>query len=230
MATSSMSQLFQYLCSAARLRTETERTDGQLLDSFAAHGETAALEALVRRHAPMVWGVCRRVLRNHHDAEDAFQATFLVLVRKAASIYPRAKVGDWLYGVAHQTALKARATRAKRRVRERSVTEMPEPAVTEPDLWGDLQPLLDLELSRLPEKYRTVIVLCDLGGKTGREASRQLGVPQGTVASRLARARAMLANRLARHGLAVTGGALGAVLSRKAASASVPPTVLASTI
>jgi uncharacterized protein (TIGR02246 family) len=230
MPTSQMSEVIQHLRRAGLLQDAGRWTDGQLLECFVSRREPAALGGLVRRHGPMVWGVCRRLLGNHHDAEDAFQATFLVLVRKAASIYPRAKVGDWLYGVARQTALKARATRAKRRVRERSVTEMPEPAVTEPDLWGDLQPLLDLELGRLPEKYRTVIVLCDLGGKTGREASRQLGVPQGTVASRLARARAMLANRLARRGLAVTGGALGAVLSRKAASASVPPAVLSSTL
>ena len=132
--------------------------------------------------------------------------------------------------MAHQTALKARATRAKRRVRERPVTEMSEPAATERDLWSDLLPLLDQEVSRLPEHYRTVLVLCELEGKTGREAARQLGIPEGTVASRLARARTMLAKRLARHGLAVSGGMLAAGLSQKAASACVPTSVLSSTI
>src|SRR6516225_7144032 len=102
----------------------------------------------------MVWGVCRRILHNDHDAEDAFQATFLVLVRRAATITPREMVGNWLYGVARQTALKARALRAKRRARERQVSAMPEPAVTEQDLWHDLQRLLDQELSRPPDKYR----------------------------------------------------------------------------
>src|SRR3977135_2975475 len=102
----------------------------------------------------MVWGVCRRVLRNHHDAEDAFQATFLVLVRKAASVTPREMVGNWLYGVARQTTLKARATAAKQRTRERQGVNMPDPAAKEPDLSGDLQSLLALELSRLPDKYR----------------------------------------------------------------------------
>ncbi len=229
MPTSQMSEVIQQLRSAL-LRERPDLTDGQLLEGFVSRRDTAALEALVLRHGLMVWGVCRRVLRNHQDAEDAFQATFLVLVRKAASITPRAKVGNWLYGVAHQTALKARATRTKRQVREQQVTEMPEAAVMGQDLWEDVQPLLDQEVSQLPEKYRTVIVLCDLEGRTKKEVARQLGLPEGTVASRVARARTMLAKRLARHGLAVSGGTLGAVLFHKAASASVPPSILSSTI
>jgi RNA polymerase sigma factor (sigma-70 family) len=178
----------------------------------------------------MVWGVCRRVLRNHHDAEDAFQATFLVLVRKAASLASPELLANWLYGVAHQTAIKARATTAKRSTRERQVTQMPEPTVTEPGLWNDLQPLLDQELSRLPDAYRAILVLCDLEGKTRKQVAQQLGVPEGTVGSRLARARTMLAKRLARHGLTVSGGALAAVLPHDAASACVPPSVVSSTI
>ncbi len=178
----------------------------------------------------MVWGVCRRVLGNHHDAEDAFQATFLVLIRKAASIVPREMVANWLYGVARQTALKARAMAARRKKRERQVTEMPQPAAGEPDHGHDLQPLLDRELSRLPDKYRSVVVLCDLESKTRKEAARQLGVPEGTVAGRLARARARLAKRFARYGLAVSGGTLTAALSPSAASASVPASVVSSTI
>jgi RNA polymerase sigma factor (sigma-70 family) len=229
MPTSPINEVIQYLRSTL-LPDGADLTDGQLLECFVRRRDPAALEALVRRHGPMVWGVCRRILQNHHDAEDAFQATFLVLVRKAGSIRSGAKAGNWLYGVAHQTSLKARATRAKRKLREAQVTDMPEPAVAEQDAWSDLPAVLDQELSRLPEKYRTVIVLCELEGKTVREAARQLGLPQGTVASRLARARVMLAKRLARHGLAVSGGALAAVLSEKAASASVPGSVMASTI
>ena len=213
MATSQMSEVIQHL-RRVLLRDGAGLTDGQLLEDYISRRDEAAFAALVRRHGPMVWGVCRRVLRNHHDAEDAFQATFLVLVRKAASIASRELLANWLYGVAHQTALKARATAAKRKGRERQVTEMPEPAVTEQDLWRDLQPLLDEELSRLPDKYRVVIVLCDLEGKTRKEAARQLGCPEGTVAGRLARARTMLAKRLARRGLALSGGALAAVLSQ----------------
>jgi RNA polymerase sigma factor (sigma-70 family) len=113
--------------------------------------------------------VCRRVLGNHHDAEDAFQATFLVLVRKAASIASRELVANWLHGVAHQTALKARATAARGKEREKRLAQRTEPAVTEPDRPRELQSLLDEELNRLPQRYRTVIVLCDLGGRPGRK-------------------------------------------------------------
>jgi RNA polymerase sigma factor (sigma-70 family) len=209
---------------------EAALTDGQLLGRFLECRDQAAVTALVQRHGPMVWGVCRRILGHHHEAEDAFQATFLVLVRKAGSVRRRELVGNWLYGVAHQTALKARATRARRQTRERQGTAMPEPPAPEQDVWHDLHPVLDQELSRLPEIYRVAIVLCDLEGKTRKEAARQLGCPEGTLAARLTRARTMLAKRLARHGPAVSGGALAAVLAPKAALAGVPPAVLASTI
>jgi RNA polymerase sigma factor (sigma-70 family) len=205
-------------------------TDGQLLTRFLDRRDEDAFAALVKRHGPMVWSVCRRLLANHHDAEDAFQATFLVLVRKAATVLPRERVANWLYGVAYLTAHRGQVAAAKARRRERQVATMPEPAVVEPDLWDDLQPLLDQEVSRLPDPYRVVVVLCDLEGKTRQEAARQLGLPEGTVASRLARARSLLAKRLARHGLGVSGGALAAVLSQKAASASVPSSVVSSTI
>jgi RNA polymerase sigma factor (sigma-70 family) len=230
MATSEMSEVIQYLRWAVLLRDGAGLTDGQLLADYLSRRDETALAALVRRHGPMVWGVCRRVLCNYHDAEDAFQATFLVLVRKAASIASPEMLANWLYGVAHQTALNARAVAAKRRARERQVTEMPEPAVVQQELWHDLQPLLDQELSRLPDKYRIPIILCDLKGKTRKEAARQLGCPEGTVAGRLARARTMLAKRLARHSLEVSGGALAAVLSQNAASACVPTSVVSSAI
>jgi RNA polymerase sigma factor (sigma-70 family) len=230
MATSQMSEVIQRLRRSVPLQEVAGLTDEQLLEDYISRRDEAALAILVRRHGPMVWGVCRRVLRNYHDAEDAFQATFLVFVRKAASIASRQLLANWLYGVAYQTALKARATVAKRKARERQVAEMPEPAVTEPDLWWDLQPLLDQELSHLPDKYRVVILLCDLQAKTRKEAAGQLGVPEGTVAGRLARARVMLVERLARHGLAVSGGAMAAVLAQNVATAGVPPSVVSSTI
>jgi len=229
MTTGRRSEVLEHLRRAVLPRDGAGLSDGQLLADYLGRRDEAALAALVRRHGPMVWGVCRRTLRSHHDAEDAFQATFLVLVRKAASIVPRELVANWLYGVARQTALKARATAARRRGRERQVTEMAEPAAGEQDLWRDLQPLLDEELSRLSDRYRAVVVLCDLEGKTRKEAARQLGVPEGTVAGRLARARTLLAKRLAQRGVTLSGGALAAVLAQKAAAA-VPASVVSSTI
>jgi peptide-methionine (S)-S-oxide reductase len=207
-------------------------TDGQLLECFLSRREEAALAALVRRHSPMVWGVCRRVLFNHHDAEDAFQATFLVLVRRAASIMPRDMVANWLYGVAYQTALKTRGTVARRIRRERQVVVMPETdaEAVQPDRCHELRYLLDQELSSLPDKHRAVIVLCDLEEKTRSEAARQLGVPEGTVASRLARARTMLGKRLARQGVVMSSAALAGALSQNVTSASVPTWIVSSTV
>jgi RNA polymerase sigma factor (sigma-70 family) len=202
-------------------------TDGELLARFLRSRDEDALAALVRRHAPMVWGVCRRLL-NHHDAEDAFQATFLVLVRKAAGV-PRQAVANWLYGVARQTAVRLRAMAAKRGRRERQVANMPEPTVAEVRD-ADWQTVLDEELSRLPDHYRGVVVLCDLEGVTRKEAARQLGIPEGSVASRLARARAYLAKRLTHRGVVLSGGSVAAVLSAGSASASAPPVLVASTI
>jgi RNA polymerase sigma factor (sigma-70 family) len=205
-------------------------SDGQLLGRFVERRDEAAFAELVSRHGPMVWGVCRRLLGNHQDAEDAFQATFLVLVRKASSVVPRELVGNWLYGVAYQTALKARAVAGRRRTRERQVAEMPEPQASEPELWNDLQPILDRELNGLPAKYRVPVVLCDLEGKTHKEAARQLGCPTGTLSARVKRARALLAKRFARYGLAVSAGSLAAVLAQQAAPAAVPSAVAFSTI
>src|SRR5262249_30577756 len=164
------------------------------------------------------------------DAEDAFQATFLVLVRKAASVVPREMVGNWLYGVAHQTALQARRTAARRRAREVQVTVMPDTQAVQQDQWPDVQPLLDQELSRLPDNYRAVLVLCDLEGRTRKEVARQLGVPEGTVAGRLARARALLARRLTDRGVTLSGGALAAVLAPNVGSAGGPDSGPAATI
>src|SRR5258707_147713 len=230
MPTCHMSEVIQHLRKTLLLRDGAALTDGQLLEGYISRRDEAALPALVRRHGPMVWGVCRRVLANHHDAEDAFQATFLVFVRRAASLSSRELVANWLYGVAHQTALKARASAAKRGGREKQVTDMPEPVVIDSSREWDLQGLLDGELSRLPARYRGVIVLCDLEGKTRKEAARQLGCPEGTVASRLARARIMLAKRLTRRGVALSGGALAAMLAHQTASAGVPSLVVAKAI
>jgi RNA polymerase sigma factor (sigma-70 family) len=225
-----MSGVVKHLRRGALLGDPTALSDGQLLECYITSRDEAAFAALVRRHGPMVWGVCRRVLAGHHDAEDAFQATFLVLARKAAAVATRELVGNWLYGVATNVALKARAVRLRRRARERQVNPMPQPTVADRDLWTDLGPVLDQELSRLPDKYRVPVVLCDLQGKSYKEAAELLGCPDGTLATRLARARGLLAQRLSRRGVVLSSGALALALSQDLASASVPAAVVSNTI
>jgi RNA polymerase sigma factor (sigma-70 family) len=229
---SGVNPVARYLHTVFNAQAFAGLSDGQLLERFLAGRDAAALEALVRRHGPMVLGVCRRVLQNAHDAEDAFQATFLVLARRAASIWPREKVGNWLYGVAYQTARKARAVRARRRAREVPASGAPEPEATSDVPRSDLAELLDHELSRLPDKYRTALVLCELEGKTHADAAVRLGWPIGTLSGRLSRARAMLARRLARRGVVFAGGSLAVLLAPRegAASAGLPAPLLSSTV
>jgi len=230
MATVQMDTAIRHLCQTVLRKDWADRTDAQLLTSFIDQKEEAAFDAIVRRHGPMVFGVCRRVVGNHHDAEDAFQATFLVLARKASSVRPREKLVNWLHGVALRTAVKAKATISKRRGREKQVTEMPEPQAAQQDQWHDLQPLLDQELNGLPENYRMPILLCDLEGKTIKEATKQLGWPQGTLAGRLARGRKLLARRLANRGVVLSAGSLVSVVSQNVASAGVPTALMSSTV
>jgi len=218
-----LNEIVRHLRAAVLRQDAAGLTDGQLVGRFIEYRDETAVATLVRRHGSMVWGVCRRVLGNHHDAEDAFQATFLVLVRKAGSVREREMVGNWLYGVAHQTALKARSMRAKRRTREAQVTDMPDIVAPQQDAGRELQAVLDQELSHLPDKYRVAIILCDLEGKTRREVARQLGLPEGTLAGRLTRGRAMLAKRLAGHGVVRSSSVLWPL-------APVPACVMSSTI
>ena len=180
--------------------------DSELLERFIVRRDEAAFEALVRRHSPLVWGVCRRILRDHHDAEDAFQATFLVFARRAPVITPREMLSNWLYGVARQTASKAQQRSARRRSRERPFAEDHEYEAVSQQIEDSLHAVLDQELSRLPAAYRTPIILCHLEGKGHKEAAEQLGWPVGTLSGRLSRARRMLAKRLARGGFAVSAG------------------------
>jgi RNA polymerase sigma factor (sigma-70 family) len=230
MTTTQMTPIIQHLRRAALAQYGPGMTDAQILESFLAVHDEAAFEALLRRHGSMVLGVCYRILRDHHAAEDAFQATFLVFARKASSVRPRDRIANWLHGVALRTALKARTMRAKTRGRERQVFQMPEPEATQNDHWDDVQAVLDEELARLPEFYRLPILLCDVEGKSIKEATRQLGWPQGTLAGRLARARKLLAKRLTQRGVTLSAGSLAAVLSAKAASACVSPALAVSTV
>jgi RNA polymerase sigma factor (sigma-70 family) len=219
------------LVRALRAQGGADQSDGQLLSQFLVRRDEAAFAALLRRHGPMVLAVCRRLLGNVADAEDAFQATFLVLVHNAGSLSTRAVLGDWLHGVARRTALSARRACARRRAKEQAMAQH---AMARPDVQGeaiedDWLPLLDEELRRLPENYRLPIVLCDLEGKTRREAAARLGWPPGTVAGRLARGRALLARRLLRHGGAVSTSSLAAVLAQNAASACMSEALVHST-
>ncbi len=196
--------------------------DSLLLERFVAQRDDRAFEALVRRHGILVWGVCRRILADHHRAEDAFQATFVVLARRAGALRPGATLAPWLYGVARRTATKARAIAARRQAREQAiVADLPARPLAAPP---DLLPVLDHELGRLPERYRTAIVLCDLEGFTRREAATQLGWPEGTLASRLARGRSLLAGRLTRHGFAAPLGAAAGWTHQ------IPPTLIPTTV
>ena len=242
MPTGQAERLMPTLRRVVMARQSTARTDGELLGAFvqsaggglggARVGDAQSQEAadafaeLVRRHGAMVLGVCRRVVGDHTTADDAFQATFLVLARRAASVRPRERVGSWLYGVAYRTALKARMVLARRRSREKQVDVMPEPtAPSAAPAWGDLQVVIDEELARLPDKLRLPVVLCDLEGRPQREVAKHLNVPPATLATRLASARRTLATRLTRRGVALSGGALAGLLGQHASASAVPYTL-----
>ncbi len=207
---------------------DNESADADLLESYVAHRDDVAFETLVHRHGPMVFGVCCRVLGNRHDAADAFQATFLVLVRKAASLHKPHLLGNWLFGVANRTALRARNNLRRRKARQAQVEPMPEPTIMPAEPGSDLLAILDREISRLPDKYRVPFVLFELQGHSRKEVAGHLQVPLGTVASRLAMARRILARKLARH--APDGAAKLAVLSLGATTYLVPGDLLAATM
>jgi RNA polymerase sigma-70 factor (ECF subfamily) len=204
-------------------------SDGELLTLYLACRDETAFEALLHRHGPMVLAVCRRMLRSEADAHDAFQATFLVFLRKSATIVPRDMVGNWLHGVAYKTALKAQAMNRQRRAKEREAGAIRSPGPVQTGLQDRVE-LLDEALSRLPAKYRAAIVLCDLEGKTIKEAANQLSCPPGTVASRLAGGRALLAKRLARCGLCLTAVTVAEALARGAVPPAVPKPLVTSLV
>jgi RNA polymerase sigma factor (sigma-70 family) len=204
-------------------------TDAQLLARWLASRDEAAFELLVWRHGPTVLGVCRRLLRRSQDIEDAFQATFLVLLRKAGTIGKGNAVAGWLYQVAYRVALQARQRTSRQALLDDRDVLIPAPMTADPTDWHDVRPVLDDEVSRLPVRYRTVFVLCCLQGKTNEEAAREIGVPTGTVLSRLARARARLRARLTRRGVTLTAGLLATGATGEA-PAAVPASLIVSTM
>jgi RNA polymerase sigma factor (sigma-70 family) len=203
--------------------------DRELLQRFASDRDGAAFEELVRRHGPMVLRVCRRILREEHDAEDAFQATFLVLARKAGLLQRQESVGNWLYGVASRLALRARADAAGRRDRERRATARGGPDPLAELSVREAHQLLDEELTRLPDRYRAPLVLCCLEGRARDEAAQQLGCPAATLKSRLERGRALLRKRLVRRGLTLPAALAASLLVETPADAALPPLLLEST-
>jgi RNA polymerase sigma factor (sigma-70 family) len=229
MANVQLSQLVGYLRRLVRAPADIGLTDRHLLERFTSQRDETAFTELVQRHGAMVLSVCRRVLNDADAAEDAFQAAFLVLARKAGSLRWSESIGTWLYEVAYRTALKAKADASRRRAQERQAPTMPETEPLAELHWRELRGVLDEELTRLPRKYQAPVVLCYLEGKTNEEAAQQLGWTKGTVSGRLARARDILRERLARRGLALSAAVIGTTLPSKTVEAAVSP-VLAESV
>lgn len=205
-------------------------SDAALLERFVTGHDEAAFAALVARHGPMVFGVCRRLLRHHQDAEDAFQATFLILVRKAAAIGRRELLGNWLYGVAARVTARARLMATRRQARETADMERIATATREPARATDMTVVIDEEVQRLPSKYRGPVVLYYLQGRTNEEVAGELRCPIGTIKTRLSRARELLRKRLTRRGLALSPAMFSAALLAEASAASLPPVLIDSTL
>jgi RNA polymerase sigma-70 factor (ECF subfamily) len=196
-------------------------TDTQLLERFVRGNDSSTDDAftmLLERHGPMVWGVCRRLLADRYAAADAFQATFLVLVRRARAVRADESLGPWLYGVSRRVAARARATSLRRSARENADVEAVAGPAFDPG-HAERLAIMDEEIGRLPERERAAIVLCDLEGLSHQEAARQLGCPVGTIESRLSRGRQRLRDRLVRRGLAPAAAAIWAAMAREASAA-----------
>ena len=229
MAKSQVAGVVRHIRRLIGLPGAPDASDGELLLQFVQQRDEAAFAALIQRYGTLVHGVCRRVLADANDADDAFQATFLVLVRRAATLDDRAPLGSWLYGVAYRVALKARAEAARRRERERQ-TQVMSHVDSPTDLERrEVRAVLDEELQQLPEKYRAPLVLCYLAGKTNEEAARELGCPPGSMWCRLDRARTMLKDRLTRRGVTLSAAALTVLLGEQA-QAAFPPSLAAVTL
>ncbi len=212
-----------------------ELTDGQLLERFATDPDEVAelaFSALVERYGALVWRVCLAILRDEHDAEDAFQATFLVLVRRARSLWVRDSLGPWLHQVACRTASCLRATAIRRRTHEQRRAERDSARSVEAGTPRDpdRDAAVHEEVNRLPEKYRAPIVLCDLEGRTHQEAARFLGWPIGTVKSRQSQGRARLRNRLTRRGLGLAVAGVVVASLRQSVNAAIPKELSRSTV
>jgi RNA polymerase sigma factor (sigma-70 family) len=217
-----VSVVLRQLSRIAAERAPAANADGELMARFLSRRDDEAFAVLMRRHGPMVLGVCRRVLGHTQDAEDSFQATFMLLAQRAGSIRKRDSLSSWLHGVAYRLSARARTRRQSRPV---STYSAPLTDVTEPGAaaaWRELQALLDEEIQRLPDVCRSALVLCYFEGASHEEAAARLGWPVGSVKSRLNRARQLLRDRLARRGIGLSVAALGAFLAADGAAAQLP--------
>ena len=222
MASQSVTDFLRQLRNLVQHRFPVEATDAQLLERFLTGRDEAAFAALVQRHGPMVLAVCRHLLRDAHEVEDAFQAVFLVLVRKAGSLDRRELLANWLYGVAYRVAVRARATRCRRVSREKLGVDMRTVKGEDTSPGPELEAVLHEEVNRLPPKFRSPVVLCYLQGKTRDEAAHQLGCSCGAVKGRLERARDLLRARLVRRGFDLSVVTISTALAHQAANAAVP--------
>jgi RNA polymerase sigma factor (sigma-70 family) len=230
MTTANLGHVLRQLRKLTGANGEADLSDGELLERFHARRDEAAFAVLVERHGPMVLGLCRRVLGDLHDAEDAFQATFLVLAKKAGSIRKQEALGCWLYGVARRVANSARARELRRRTRERRSLDMPRGEAFDAVTWQELGAVLDEEIGGLADKYRAPLVLCYLEGKTHEQAAQELCCPKSSLTSRLTRARKLLHGRLTQRGIALSGGGLLALLTGPQATAAMPGMLVLATV
>jgi RNA polymerase sigma factor (sigma-70 family) len=229
MATAQLGAVLRHIGSLAADQKTTEQTDGALLRAFLGNNDQPAFEALVRRHGPMVLRVCRRTLGNAHDAEDALQATFLVLARRGTSIRKKESLASWLHGVAYRMATDARKAAARRHKHESRARPAPPPDPALSAAWQELQVLLDEEIGRLPESLREPFVSCCLENKSCAEAAQQLGIEEGAVRKRLSRARKRLQERLTGRGVSLTAVLAAVAVGANGASAAIPVSVVRST-
>jgi RNA polymerase sigma factor (sigma-70 family) len=226
MVKKSLGGCLRQVCKLAAVQSARERGDRELLERFVAQKDEAAFAVLVERHGPLVLGVCRRLLGSAHDAEDACQATFLVLAQKAGSIRKTTALPSWLHGVASRVAAHLKRERLRRGRREQ---QAPEPAVADPAAevsWREVQTVLDEELERLPESLRAPLILCYLNGLTRDVAAAQLGLSVACLHGRLERGRKALCERLTRRGVALSAALVGAALGEGVARAALPPTTV----
>jgi RNA polymerase sigma factor (sigma-70 family) len=230
MSDTPLAAVIRNLRSLAVVERFRDRTDGELLKSFAVAHDQDAFTALVRRHGPLVLAVCRRALRQAQDAEDTFQATFLLLARKAGSIRKPASLAGWLHGVAYRMAQNAKRSAAARRRHEAKASSARPADPAREAAWREVQVLLDEEIQRLPARYRTPFILCHLEGHGPAEAAHRLGVKEGTVRSWLSRAREVLRKRLAKQGVELSLALAAVGVSSAPAAVVVPGSLVAATV